>query len=153
MKLLDEPLDNSLAPTLGYDSKRMYLEFNGGCLKQYKIIYNHGKNVNIYIVYDLKLTLNYDEDFTLENCLFGAVKLTKNADFDKYKYFRYGTGSDGKEVFSHSAGSFGINAIIFGVDMSSLFILIIKKRHFNFWKRSNTRIKRAFINCRKNIFN
>ena len=33
MKLLDEPPDNSLAPTLGYDRKRMYSEFNGGCLK------------------------------------------------------------------------------------------------------------------------
>ena len=32
-----EPLDNILASTLGYDSKRMYLKFNGGCLKQDKI--------------------------------------------------------------------------------------------------------------------
>ena len=130
MKLFDEPPDNSLAPTLGYDSKRMYLEFNGGCLKQHKIIYNHGKIVNIYIVYDLKLTLNYDEDFTLENCLFGAVKLTKNSDFDKYKYFLYGTGSDGKGVFSYPTGSFGINAMIFGVDMSSSVDIDNKKETF-----------------------
>ena len=26
-----KPPDNSLAPTLGYNSKRMNLEFNGGC--------------------------------------------------------------------------------------------------------------------------
>ena len=26
-------------------------------------------------------------DFTLDNCLFGAVKLTKNADPDKYEYW------------------------------------------------------------------
>ena len=26
--------NNSLAPKLGYDNKRMYLEFNRGCLKQ-----------------------------------------------------------------------------------------------------------------------
>ena len=29
--------------------------------------------------------------FTLNNCLFGSVKLTKNADPDKYKYSHYGT--------------------------------------------------------------
>ena len=76
----------------------------------------------------MKLTLNYDEDFTLENCLFGAVILTKNADFDKYKYFRYGTGSDGKGVFSHPTGSFGINAIILGVNISSSVHIDNKKR-------------------------
>ena len=64
-----KPPDNSLAPTLGYDNKRMYLEFNGGSLKQDKITYNHGKIVNIYIAYDLKSTFNYDADFNLENCL------------------------------------------------------------------------------------
>ena len=55
----------------------MYLEFNRGCLKQDKITYNHGKIVNIYTVYDLKSTLNYNADFNLENCLFGAIKLPK----------------------------------------------------------------------------
>ena len=85
-----KPSDNSLALTLRYDNKRMYLEFNEGCLKQDKFTYNHGKIVNIYIVYDLKSTVNYDADFTLENYFFGALKLTKNADVDKYKYFGYG---------------------------------------------------------------
>ena len=47
----------------------MYLEFNEGCLKQNKITYSHGKMVNIYIIYDLKSTLNYNADFTLENYL------------------------------------------------------------------------------------
>ena len=34
---------------------------------------------------------NLNTDFTLGNCLFGSVKLTKNADPDKYKYSHYGT--------------------------------------------------------------
>ena len=97
----------------------MYLEFNEGCLKQNKITYSHGKMVNIYIIYDLKSTLNYNADFTLENYLSGAVKLTKNADVYKYKYFGHGIGFDGKGVFSHPTGSFGNNARIFGVDTSS----------------------------------
>ena len=32
------------------------------------------------------------QDFSLENFLFGAVKLAKNADSDKYKYSDSGTG-------------------------------------------------------------
>ena len=107
----------------------MYLEFNGGCLKQDNITYNHGKIINIYIVYDLKSALNYNEGFTLENCLFGVVKLTKNADVNKRKYFGYGIGFDGKGVFSHQIGNFSNNAIIFAVDMSS-FDLLKQKNTF-----------------------
>ena len=127
-----KPPDNSLNQTLVYDNKRMYLEFNGGCLKQDKITYNHGKITNIYIVYELKSTFNNDAEFTLENRLFGAVKLTKNANVDKYKYFRYGIGFDEKEVFSHHTVSFGNNAIIFGVDMSSSSHIDNKKTHILF---------------------
>ena len=50
--------------------------------------------------------------------MFGGVKITKNTDVDKYKYSGYGIGFDGKGVFTHPTGSFGNNAIIFGVDMS-----------------------------------
>ena len=76
--------NNSLAPTLKYTRKKMYAKFNGSCLKQDKIIFNHGKTANIYIVYDLNSNLN-NFDPTLENCSFGAVKLTKNSDIDKCK--------------------------------------------------------------------
>ena len=37
----------------------------------------------------------YSDDFTLENCLLGTFKLTKNADPDKYFYSGYDAGSDG----------------------------------------------------------
>ena len=55
----------------------------------------------------------------MTNALFGAVKLTKNADIDKYKYSGYGIGFDGKGFYSHPSGGTGRNVIIFGVDMSS----------------------------------
>ena len=55
---------------------------------------------------------------TLENCLFGAVKLTKNPDIDKYKYSGYGIGFDRRGEFSFGDG-FGQNVIIFWADMSS----------------------------------
>ena len=114
-----KPPDNTLAPELIHSGKKMFAKFNGSCLKQDKIKFNHRKTVNIYIVYALKSTLNYDEDITLENCSFGAVKITKNADISKCKYSGYGIGFDGKGAFSHPSGGFGNNAIIFGVDMSS----------------------------------
>ena len=60
--------------------------------------FNHGKIVNIYIVYDLESNLN-NFDPTLENCFLGAIKLTKDSDIDKYKYTEYGIGFDTKRTF------------------------------------------------------
>ena len=51
--------------------------------------------------------------------MFGAVKLTKNADINKCKYSGYDIGFDGKEAFLHPSGGFGNNAMNFGVDKSS----------------------------------
>ena len=51
--------------------------------------------------------------------MFGAVRLTKNTDIDKYGYSGYGIGFDRKSSFSFPGGGFGQNVIIFGVDMSS----------------------------------
>ena len=51
--------------------------------------------VNIYIVYEISNNNNNNNNYlTLKNCLFGAVSLTENADFDKYKYFGYRIGFD-----------------------------------------------------------
>ena len=98
----------------------MFVKFNGSCLKQDKITFNHGKTVSIYIVYDLKSSLN-NFDPILENCLFGAVKLTKSSsDIDKYQCRGNGIGFDSKGTFSHpSVGGFGENLIVYGADMTS----------------------------------
>ena len=49
----------------------------------------------------------------LKNCLFGAVTLTKNADFDKYGHCSYGLGFDRRSSFSFPGGGFGQNVLIF----------------------------------------
>ena len=82
-----KPPCNTLAPTLRYTGIRMYVKFNGSFLKQDIIRFNRGKTANIYIVYNLGSTLNYNENF-----FFGAVRITKNADVSKYKYFGYDIG-------------------------------------------------------------
>ena len=58
-------------------------------------------------------------DPTIGNSLFGAVKLVKNSNIDKYKYSEYGLWFDMKGTFSFPTGGLGKNIIIFGVDMST----------------------------------
>ena len=67
---------------------------------------NHKNVVDIYIVYSVNLwSFKQSVGFTLGNFWFGAVELTKNADFDKYKYSGYCTGFNAHESFSLSDGS------------------------------------------------
>ena len=62
----DEIPDNTLAPGLIYYGQRMYVKFNGSCLKQDKVTFNHGKIVNMYIFSTLKSTLIYDENIKIK---------------------------------------------------------------------------------------
>ena len=94
-------------------------KFIGNCLKQDKVTFNHGKVVNIYIVYEISRGINISHCPTLENCLFEAVTLTKNSDIGKYKHSGYGIGFDRHGSFSFPGTRLGRNVIIFGVDMSS----------------------------------
>ena len=111
------------------------------------MLFNHGKVVNIYFVYEISKSINISDYPTLENCLFGAVSLTKNADSDRYKYSGYGIGFDRHGSFSFPGTGLGRNVIIFGVDMSSSTkIDNRKKRYFNSWKRPNARI-RTYTKC------
>ena len=48
--------DNSVNPKVSYYGTKARLEFRGSCLKQDKSTFNHGKIVNIYIVYELDKT-------------------------------------------------------------------------------------------------
>ena len=56
---------------------------------------------NLYICYELDWwSRDIDTDFTLGNCLFESVKVTKNADPDEHKYSGYGLGFDSRSEFS-----------------------------------------------------
>ena len=121
----DERLNSNTAskykitPELSYYGTKIKVEFTESGLKQNKVTYNHGKIVNIYIVYEINKNYSTSTYPTLENCLFGAVSLTKNADINKYKYSGYGIGFDREGEFSFGTSGFGRNCIIFGVDLSS----------------------------------
>ena len=118
----------SVTPFLDYYGTKTRVEFSGSCLKQDKITYTHGKVVNIK-------SINISNYPALENCLFGAVSLTKNADIDRYGYHGYGIGFDRHGSFSFPGTGLGQNVVIFGLDMSSStktdnwkkYILILRK--------------------------
>ena len=75
-----------LNPSVNYVGTKARVKFNGDRLKEDKISFDHGKIVNIDIVYKIKRSVNMSSYTTPENCLFGAVKLTKYVDVDLYKY-------------------------------------------------------------------
>ena len=118
--------DNSLASGLSYFGIKTRVKFDGNCLKQYKITFNHGKIVNACIVYELSSNLNNFE-FVIENCLL-PVKITKNTDIDKCIYSGYGIGFDSCATFLFPSGKFAQNVIIFGVGMSSSAHIDNKKK-------------------------
>ena len=111
--------DINFAPTFVNHHLFPDINFNGHCLINSNIsIPKKGKN--LYISYVLNPWLKkLNTDFTLKNCLFGSVKLTKNADPDKYKYSGYGIGFYSRSEFSFTDGSVEENIIIFGAGMSS----------------------------------
>ena len=83
--------------------------------------------INIYCVFELDpIDSSRDTSFTIQNALFGAMQITKNAtDSDKNNYKGYGICFYERSQFGHTMieGSLthtsnGRNVLIFGVDMS-----------------------------------
>ena len=107
---------NNNTPTLLNQNNRLGVTFSGNYMKQSKSGYAHGSVVNIYIIYELKNRRISNPDFTVQNALFGAVKMIKDVDTSNYKYGGYGICFDGKSDFSNIIN--GKNVIKFGCDMS-----------------------------------
>ena len=99
---------------------KIRIRFTGSCLKQDKVTFNPRNVVNLIIFYELDTwSRDLNANFTLRDCLFGAVKLTKNADPDKYSYSGYDIGFDSRPRFSYPDFDWSKNVVIFGVDNSS----------------------------------
>ena len=120
-------------PILKNDEK-LYVYLQGNHFQQNNVLTLNSdhvinKNVvNIYIVYKLDpLASTRDKSFTIQNALFGAMQITKNAiDNDKNSYKRYGICFDERSQFGHTITEGGRthstdarNVLIFGADMSS----------------------------------
>ena len=87
---------------------------------------NSSNVINIYCVYKSdQIASNRDDTFTIQNALFGAMQITKNADTSKYDYKGYGICFDEGGQFGHTITEGGSahttnarNVLIFGADMS-----------------------------------
>ena len=116
------------------NDERLYFCLQGNHFQQNNVLTSNNdhvlnKNVvNIYIVYKLHpLASTRDKSFTIQNALFGAMQITKNAtDNPKNNYKGYGICFDKRSEFGHTITEGGRahttdarNVLIFGADMSS----------------------------------
>ena len=130
MKGIEDTITN--LPELKNDRK-MYVYLQGNYLKQNSAVISNMDKVisigviNIYIVYKLDpITSTRNTDYTIQNVLLGAIKITKNTDTFKNNYAGYGLCFDEGGEFGNTVkqGNFNRtanakNVTIFGVDMSS----------------------------------
>ena len=112
--------------------RKVYLYLQGNHFQQNNVLtlnndpVMNNNVINIYIAYELDPIASIrDTTFIIENVLFGAMQITKNADTSKYDYKGYGICFDKSEQFTHvrKEGNFNHialarNVIVFGVDMS-----------------------------------
>ena len=107
---------------------RMHVHLSGNHFQQNTIIIpNNGSVINIYCVYKLdSIASSRDTSFTIEDALFGAMQITKNAtDNSKNNYKGYGICFDEGSQFGHTMIEGGCthitngrNVLIFGADMN-----------------------------------
>ena len=78
-------------PILKNDEK-IYVHLQGNHFQQNNVLTSNNNNViNIYCVYKLDpIASSRNDNFTIQNALFGAMQITKNADTSKYDYKGYG---------------------------------------------------------------
>ena len=82
-EISEKSLNSSTKPGNSLASK--LVEFKRNCLKQGKITFTHRNVVNLFVDYEINMCSGaLNTNFKLNDCLFGVVKLTKNADPDKY---------------------------------------------------------------------
>ena len=117
-------------PNLKNDG-RMHVYLSGNHFQQNKVIIPNNNNaINIYCVYKLDpIASSRDTSFTIQDALFGAMQITKNAtDNSKNNYKGYGICFDERSAFGHTMTEGGFthttdarNVLIFGADMSFSF--------------------------------
>ena len=115
------------------NDERLYVYLQGNHFQQNNVLTSSNdlvvnKNVvNIYIVYKLDPPASTrDTSFTIQNALFGAMQITKNAtDNSKNNYKGYGICFDEGSEFGHTITegcrahtTDARNVLIFGADMS-----------------------------------
>ena len=105
------------------DNGRLSVKFDGCYFKQTILVKpNDNKVINVYSVYKLHPTSRFGSDiYTVQNALFGGVKITKNAtDTSEHKYEGYGICFDEGGMFNMGNINNGRNVLIFEVHENSV---------------------------------
>ena len=107
---------------------RMHVYLQGNHFQQNNVIIPNNNNViNIYVVCKLDPTSSTrNTDYTIQNALFGAMKITKNTDSSKNNHTGYGLCFYEGGEFGHTVRQCNFdrttnakNVIILGINMSS----------------------------------
>ena len=136
------------------NDERLYVYLQGNHFQQNNVLTSSNDHVinknmvNIYIVYKLdSIASSSDKSFTIQNALFGAIQITKNAtDNSKNNYKGYGICFDERSQFGHTIteGVFSHttdarNVLIFGADMSFSVHATNRVNHIYYGYRPYTR--------------
>ena len=136
------------------NNERLYVHLQGNHFQQNNVLTSSNDHVlnenvvNIYIVYKLvPLASTRGKSFTIQNALFGAMQITKNAtDNDKNNYKGYGICFDERSEFGHTITEGGHahttdsrNVLIFGADMSFSVHATNRANHISYGYRSYAR--------------
>ena len=77
---------NLLRPNIKNDGKGLYVSFNVNYFIQ-DIIAIPNNVINIYCVYELDpIDFSRNNEFTIQNALFGAIEITKNENNSRYLF-------------------------------------------------------------------
>ena len=133
------------------NDERMYVYLKGSHFQQNNILTSNNDHVintnviNIYCVYKLDpIASSRDKSFTIQNALFGAMQIAKNATENsknaKNNYKGYGICFDERSEFDHTIteGSFdhttdARNVLIFGADMSLVYTQLKEQTVYILW--------------------
>ena len=99
----------TVAPDTKNINGQLYVSFNGNYFEQDPIT-TPNNVINIYVVYKLDpIGSTRNTDYTIQNALFGPMKITKNTDSSKNNYTGYGLCFDEGGEFGHTVrqGNFG----------------------------------------------
>ena len=114
------------------NDERMYVYLQGNHFQQNNVLTSNNDHVintnviNIYIVYKLDtIASSRNTTFTIQNALFGAMQITKNADNSKNNYKGYGICFDERSEFGHTIAEGGFTRLIEQI----IFMLWVQALH------------------------
>ena len=123
-----------ILPNIKNDGKGLHVFFSSNYFQQ-GITAIPNIVINIYCVYESDpINFSRNNEFTIQNALFGAIEINKNANNSKYKYKGYGICFDESESFSHVRKEGNFNHATLARNVSILVNMrIIKQTIFTLW--------------------